>query len=184
MSLPISFDEVFYFKNQFRGDLIITAGIIYYFPHTNAAKEKLQKRNRVTVPKYFELGTQLLGLAGDLINYVVFIVSRLINLRERLTRRTINRARLGLWSEELSNEELQSRLDYYIQSVKTQSSELVEYQYSLPKPMRFPKNEIKNLRISFGKLKFDTEFDVHDFTVGLRRSKLLRTALRNGGFIE
>ena len=34
MKLPVSFDEVSYFKNQYRGDLIITRGILYYFPHT------------------------------------------------------------------------------------------------------------------------------------------------------
>ena len=58
MQLPISFDEVPYFKNQFRGDLIVTAGVIYYFPHTNVAKEKLEKENRVRVPKQFELVSQ------------------------------------------------------------------------------------------------------------------------------
>ncbi|MDQ3713011.1 MAG: hypothetical protein M3388_12450 [Acidobacteriota bacterium] len=34
MKLPISFDEVSYFNNEYRGDLIITKGVLYYFPHT------------------------------------------------------------------------------------------------------------------------------------------------------
>ena len=34
MAIPVSFDEVSYFNNQYRGDLIITQGVLYYFPHT------------------------------------------------------------------------------------------------------------------------------------------------------
>src|SRR5258707_13289066 len=34
MKLPISFEEVAYFKNEYRGDLIVTKGVLYYFPHT------------------------------------------------------------------------------------------------------------------------------------------------------
>ena len=34
MNLPISFEEVSYFNNEYRGDLIVTKGVLYYFPHT------------------------------------------------------------------------------------------------------------------------------------------------------
>src|SRR5215204_4014847 len=34
MKLPISFEEVSYFNNEYRGDLIVTKGVLYYFPHT------------------------------------------------------------------------------------------------------------------------------------------------------
>jgi hypothetical protein len=44
MRLPVSFDDVPYFRNQFRGDLIVTDGVIYYFPHTNVAEEKNRKK--------------------------------------------------------------------------------------------------------------------------------------------
>ena len=40
MKQATSFDDVSYFKNQFRGDLIITEGRLDYFQHTNVAAAK------------------------------------------------------------------------------------------------------------------------------------------------
>ena len=136
MQLPISFDEVPYFKNQFRGDLIVTAGVIYYFPHTNVAKEKLEKENRVRVPKQFELVSQAAISVIGPANFLLAIVNSVFRLYSKLTRRTVNQPRLGSWVTVSSNESAQSQLDNCIEWAKKRSSELVAYQYSLPKPMR------------------------------------------------
>ena len=40
MKLPISFEEVAYYKNEFRGDLIVTKGVLYYFPHTRVKYQR------------------------------------------------------------------------------------------------------------------------------------------------
>ncbi len=39
IKIPISFDNVTYFNDTYLGDLIITQGVMYYFPHTNIEKE-------------------------------------------------------------------------------------------------------------------------------------------------
>ena len=65
--------------------------------------------------------------------------------------------------------------------VRTEPPRMVAYEFGLPKPMRFAAGEMRRVRLRLGVLKFDTEFDRHDFTVGLRRAGLLRRALRDGG---
>lgn len=40
MKLPISFDDIPYFNNEYRGDLIVTKGVLYYFPHTRVAASR------------------------------------------------------------------------------------------------------------------------------------------------
>jgi hypothetical protein len=47
--------------------------------------------------------------------------------------------------------------------------------------MRFARADIKNLSMRGG-LRFDTEYDNHDFSIGFHRKKLLREALWEGGF--
>ncbi len=36
MRLPDAFDDVWYFRGEYRGDMIVTEGVLYHFPHTNA----------------------------------------------------------------------------------------------------------------------------------------------------
>ena len=43
MRLPVSFDDVWYFRKEYRGDLVVTDGVLYYFPHTNATLEKARR---------------------------------------------------------------------------------------------------------------------------------------------
>ena len=40
MTLPLRITEVSYFDNAYRGDLIITRGVLYYFPWGNVALEE------------------------------------------------------------------------------------------------------------------------------------------------
>lgn len=181
MRLPVSFDEVAYFRKEYRGDLIITHGVIYYFPHTNVALEKARRN----APNPADGVASLLGSAGEAVSLGLALYRGAAGLWRKLRRPTINQPRLksgGLWAVGASSQEIQSLLDPYVASKRREPPRLVAYEYTLPKPMRFPGQEIRNLRVRFGGLKFETEFDSHDFTVGLRRGGLLREALREGAF--
>ena len=169
MSLPMSFDDVPYFGNEYRGDLIITHGVIYYFPHTNVALERKKRGYRATD----HLG--LIALPFDLLGMLIKEL--------RTTTNNPKLRELGLWKEGESSQSLQARLDSHIAEVKKQPSQLVQYEFTLPKPMRFPHSDIKNLSLRGG-LRFDTEYDSHDFAIGFHRSKSLREALWEGGFLH
>jgi hypothetical protein len=168
MTLPISFDNTSYFKNEYRGDLVVTRGVIYYFPHTNVAKEKKESGE---ITGHF-------GLAGVLLDFLVMKVKQLTATTNNPKLRG-----LGLWREGETSESLQARLDAYIAEAKKESLQLMQYEYSLPKPMRFARADIKNLSVRGG-LRFDTEYDTHDFSISLIRSKALREALWEGGFLH
>jgi hypothetical protein len=56
-----------------------------------------------------------------------------------------------------------------------------QFEYGLPRPMRFARGDIKNISMRGG-LRFDTECDNHVFAIGLRRKRRLRDALWEGGF--
>ena len=43
IKLPISFEEVSYFNNEYRGDLIVTKDVLYYFPHTRVNYARYSK---------------------------------------------------------------------------------------------------------------------------------------------
>src|SRR3954451_18273561 len=101
MPLPISLDDVAYFKNEFRGDLIITPGVLYYFPHTNIALERKENRHSMT---------RHLGLPGLAVEALIAGVKEL--------RKTTNQPRIkeiGLWSMGEDYKGLQARLDAFIE---------------------------------------------------------------------
>ncbi|HEV2705329.1 MAG TPA: hypothetical protein VGV59_05360 [Pyrinomonadaceae bacterium] len=168
MSLPISFDDTPYFKNEYRGDLVITRGVIYYFPHTNVARERGERAKLLGPP----------GLDDVLLDYLVTKV--------KVLTATTNKPRLralGLWREGDTSESLQPRLDAYIAEARKEPPRMMQYEYSLPKPMRFARADIKNVSVRGG-LRFDTEYDTHEFYIGFTRSKALREALWEGGFLH
>jgi hypothetical protein len=169
MSLPMTFDDVSYFGNEYRGDLVITHGTIYYFPHTNVAFEKKNSRYGTTD----HLG--LIAIPFDLLANLIKEFGTTTN-KPRLRK-------MGLWRDGESSQNLQARLDAHIADVKKQPPQLVQYEHKLPKPMRFARADIKNLSMRGG-LRFDTEYDNHDFSIGFHRKKLLREALWEGGFTD
>ncbi len=187
LTLPVSFDDVPYFKNQFRGDLVVARGVIYYFPHTNVEAER--SRKKIGPADAIDFGAQFLGTIGEFIGLFGLgkaVYNRTENFRRKLRKPTINRPRLcekGLWPVNGSRENIERLLDAYIAAEKSNPPQLTDYQFSLPKPMRFSHSQVNRMRVKFGSLRFDTEFDNHDFTVGLRRQKLLREALREGEFL-
>jgi hypothetical protein len=170
VSFPISFDDIPYFRNEFRGDLIITHGVIYYFPHTNVALE-MKKKGR----------SQNEFIEDDL---VTLPFTALLSLIKEI-RTTINQPKIreiGLWKDGDTSWDLQTRLDAYIVEEKKQPPKLVQYEFTLPRPMRFAQSDIKNLSVHRW-LKFETQFDSHDFAIGFHRRKILKEALWESGFI-
>lgn len=181
MRLPVSFDDVWYFRREYRGDLVVTDGVLYYFPHTNSTLEKA----RQAAPDPVDGVTPFLGAAGEALGVGFGLYRVAAKLWRKLRPPTVNRPRLrqeGLWMVGASSRDMQALLDPYVEAARREPGRLVAYELTLPKPMRFAAGEVKGARLRLGVLKFETEFDRHDFTVGLRRAKLLRRALREGGF--
>lgn len=181
MRLPVSFDDVWYFRKEYRGDLIVTDGVLYYFPHTNAELEKARRN----APGAADSLAPFIGAAGEVLSVGLGLYKMGEWLWRKLRGSTINRPRLkqaGLWAVGASSRDMQKLLDPHVEAARREPSRLVAYELTLPKPMRFAAAEMRDVRLRLGVLKFETEFDQHDFTVGLRRSKLLHRALRDGGF--
>ena len=167
MTLPMSFDNVSYFGDEYRGDLIITHGVIYYFPHTNMALQK--KETGYWRPS-------ALGLIGVLLDLISPFLRELVATTNEPDLRDV-----GLWRDGESSQSLQARLDAHLAEMKKQPPEVLQYEYRMPKPMRFALAEIKNLSM-VGGLRFEAAYDTHDFSIGFRRKRLLRDALWEGGF--
>ena len=182
--VPVSFDNVSYFRNEFRGDLIVSQGVIYFFPHTNLSAEKPKRDYHP--PADLAL---ILSPAKDVVDLGVAVIDKLLDLRDWCTMGTINQTRLkekGLWPAEpwkLASQGMQEQLDKFIMEAQKEPAPLVNYQYSLPKPMRFAAAQIQSLKIRAGTLRFQSEFDSHDFAIGFRRRRRLREALRESGLM-
>ncbi len=184
MRLPVSFDDAAYFRKEYRGDLVITHGVIYYFPHTNVAFEK---RKRDPHHDAVDVLTAFMGAAGEAIVLSRALYRGVRGLWSKLRGPTINQPHLkrsGLWVAGASSREMQSLLDAHIAFRKREPSRLVGYEYTLPKPLRFAAEDISDVSLRLGVLRFSTEFDSHDLTVGVRRARRLREALREGAFID
>lgn len=187
MKLPVSFEEVSYFNNEYRGDLIVTQGVLYYFPHT-----------RVVAARYSdELGGKDAMVVFDLLGNLAPFFSAVPWLRtaadksikigkfaKRTFRPMMNAPqikKLQLWRGDESSELLQKHLDEYIENIKSEPLKFDDD--SVPKPMRFAADEMEN--VSFGlKLKFDAKYDNHDFRINPLHRKHLRSALKDGGFLK
>ena len=185
--LPISFDETSYFNNEYRGDLIITEGAIYYFPHTRVsyARHSDELAGRETAEIIGALGSAI-PLLGT-VPWVRTAADKTVKLGKMIRRTfhpSINRPRIaekGLWSGRLTSAQVQRSLDWYIAEQRDQPLRFDED--SVPKPMGFRAEEIENLTVGM-KFKFDARYDTHDFRVNPIRRNLLRKALREAGFLK
>ncbi|HEV8159312.1 MAG: hypothetical protein H0X15_03385 [Acidobacteria bacterium] len=187
MKLPISFDEVSYFNNEYRGDLIVTKGVLYYFPHTRVihARYADELGGKETMPLF-----DLLGNLAPIFGTVPWIRTsadksvKLGKFLKRTFRPTTNSPRIRkihLWRGNDTNEKLQIVLDEYIEKVKKDRLEFDDD--SVPKPMRFSTDEIGNARFGL-KFRFDAKYDNHDFRVNLIHRSLLKKALQEGGIFK
>lgn len=179
--LPVSLDDTWYFRREYRGDLVVTEGVLYYFPHTNATLE----RARRSAPDPSDGALAFLGSVGEAVGIGRGLYKIVNEVWRKVRTPTVNRPRLkkeGLWTVGASSRDLRELLDARVESARREPPRLVAYELTLPKPSRFAAADVKGARVRLGVLKFETEFDSHDFTVGLRRAGLLRRALREGGF--
>jgi hypothetical protein len=175
MSLPVSFDNVPYYKGAYGGDLIVTRGVLYFFPHTDLEKEREQYIRAIPVGG-------LLHIAGAGVGLLIYQVK----LQARKT--TNHSPLLGKGSSEigsLSVHLLQPELDARIASFRKQTRPFAEFSSSIPGPERFTPQDVKNLSLSLtGTLTLDAHYDIHDFKVGLRWKRLLRDSLWQAGFLR
>lgn len=187
MKLPISFEEVSYFNNEYRGDLIVTKDVLYYFPHTRVISARYSQeiggKDAMTI---FDLLGNFAPILGA-VPWIRAVADKSVKagkFLKRTLRPTTNLPRirkLQLWRENDTNENLQIVLDEYIERIKKERLEFDED--SVPKPMRFSADEIGNA--TFGlKFKFDAKYDNHDFRVNFIHRSLLKKTLKEGGFLN
>ena len=167
MTLPVVITEVSYFNNAYRGDLVISRGVLYYFPWVNVELENKQKVDTGPLVRLFPL---------DLIIGLVIVAIQAF----RQAHKESKLKELGLWQPGQTDDALKARLDAFIADVRTKPAQLTEYEYGLPQPLRFAAGEIKNLSLNSG-LSFDTECDTHDFET-FHKTDLLQ-ALKEAGFV-
>jgi len=188
MTLPISFEEASYFKSEYRGDLIVTKGVLYYFPHTRTSYARYDNDTLGGRDK-----AEMVGAAGALVPLagaaptLYAIANNSVKFARFLKRAfapSMNSPRirkLNLWRRDLSQENFQQILDAYI--VETKGHKLEFEEDSVPKPMRFADEEMENIHVGM-KLTFDAKFDNHDFRVNIMHRGKLKNALKEGGFIN
>jgi hypothetical protein len=188
MKLPISFEEVSYFKNEYRGDLIVTKGVLYYFPHTRVKyqgfADEIGGKDAMVI---FDLLGNFAPLLGTVPWFRVAAdksvkAGKFLKRTFRPTTNSPQIRKIHLWRGNEAGEKLQMVLDEYIEKVKKERLEFEED--SVPKPMRFTAEEIENARFIGLKFKFDAKYDNHDFRVNLIHRSLLTKALKEGGFLK
>lgn len=187
MVLPISFDEVSYFNNEYRGDLIVTKGVLYFIPHTRvkAARFSDELGHKETADTIGLIGNLVPGVS--VIPWVYQLVDKSVKFGKFVKRNvtpSINKPIIRgtiVWDNFASEVMLQQRLDMYVKARRAESLDFEDD--SVPKPMRFTLDDIRNLKFGF-KLRFDTEYDNHDFRVSPLRRGLLRSSLREAKFLE
>ena len=165
----------------------MTKGVLYYFPHT-----------RVNYARYAgEIGGEegmvifeLLGNFAPIFGTVPWIrvaanksvkAGKFLKRAFRPTTNSPRIRKIHLWRGNEADERLQAILDEYIEKVKKESLKFDED--SVPKPMRFSADEIKQIRFGF-KFKFYAKYDNHDFRVNLIHRSLFKKALLEGGFLN
>jgi hypothetical protein len=187
MKLPVSFEEVSYFNNEYRGDLIVTKGVLYYFPHTrvNYARGADELGGKDAMAVFDLLGNFVPGFAA--VPWLRAAADKSIKVGKFLKRNfrpTTNAPRIRtekLWRGNETSDSLQRALDAFIEKRKAENLKFDED--SVPKPMRFAAEEIENARFGL-KFKFDAKYDNHDFKVNLLHRGLFKKALGAGGFLK
>lgn len=185
VKLPISFEEVPYYNNEFRGDLIVTTGVLYFFPHTRVVANRyaaeiggkdaavLFGRIGMVVPGFGALA-KIHTMMDKSVKFAKFI--------RRTTKPRINEPRMEFLRPYLSGsscQKLQRLLDARITDSKFDS---VSFEHdSVPRPQRFSIDDTTNLKLGW-KLKFDARYDTHDFRVHPLQKEKLKKSLLIAGF--
>lgn len=160
--------NVGYFRKSYLGDLIIAPKTLYYFPHTNVEGED----NKTSHQLGYVFDAFFLGY---IIKPILVWASRIFDSGNSPLKK------INFQPELFDVETLQKRLDDYIVEIKKESVDVSEF--GLPKPLRFTNADVRKIRISYGKLRFDSEYDEHDFNYNLFRTKSLKEALSKNDFL-
>src|SRR5215216_470362 len=157
MNLPTSISNVQYYKisgkYSYEGELIITDGVLYFFPFVDLEEKRFRKNMFIGGGCVWGIGTFLVGL---ILGAIFSLIGSLIK-PFRLSSSHSKLRRQGLWSDGDSSEPLQKKLDAYIGEMKEKKLTLSS---SMPVPSRFPKESISNLTLSFmGEMSFDAQSD-------------------------
>jgi hypothetical protein len=184
MNLPVSFSEISYYDDEYRGDLIITGGVIYFFPQKRSAYDKIYLFGGVfdRILNWL-FRSVLMFVAGAGIQDLIEFVTTFGRFAKRgmSGKNTPKIAKLGLWREGQTDRELQQKLDKYLLELK--DNKLDFSKESLPKPFAFKVSEMSDISFKW-KFKFNTKFDDHDFGISFFNRKSLRAALQKAGFLK
>ena len=162
-------------KYTYGGELVITRGVLYFFPFADLEEERQQRNGILLLCRVAFRPAYLLAL---LILLPVQLLSGLFR------QAPISRSRLvkeKVWDESDSNETLQRKLDCRISEVKEKK---LLSSSSLPVPSRYLPGDLSTVKMSvLGNLSFDAQHDHHDFHVGAFRRKGVLEALEAAGFL-
>jgi len=174
MSLPIRISKVDYMvagSYAYRGDLIITEGIIYYVPFNHLRRGQPPDEGVM----FGGMADGLLGAKG-----VGSAASPLDESIKLFDRPVLDWERL--WRSNIPDRELQAVMDSYIAEVKKYPSASADV---LPVPGRYTKDDVRNLVLTaLGRLKFETAYEEHTFKIGMTKKGTLQQALRDARFIS
>jgi len=165
--LPISLSKVGYMvagERAYEGDLIITHNVIYYFPHTDLIRRRIEEGGNLSAA---------LLLSGNVGGAIALALAN--NLA-----RSKQRAAAAVPTSGDITASLEEKLDAYVKKAKEERRDALLNE-SLPAPMRFEKSRIEKMRLTFGGFTFDANYDDHQFTVG--DGGLLRGALKTGAYM-
>ncbi|HYR74428.1 MAG TPA: hypothetical protein VEM96_01180 [Pyrinomonadaceae bacterium] len=159
VTLPVIFSNVAYMvfgERSYAGELIVAPDAIFYFPHTNLSPQDRQKE------KIIWTGVR------DLIRE--FWRSELDPGQASISGGTSG----GVTPS------VEEKIELLMKYVKENRQDTLLAD-STPAPVKFSRDGIQKLRVGWGSLKFDANFDDHEFQ-GLNGG-LLQRALKSGGYV-
>ena len=184
MKDPICFSEISYYDDEFRGDLIVTEGVLYFLPTRRSGYDRVYLiggfPDRIL---NWVIKSTLIFVAGLGVQDIIEIFRLMVRFGRRASVASGHPKIIepGIWSPGQTSVELQRRLDNYVERKKRGSLDFKKD--SLPKPTRFALAEIKNVHFKW-RLTFTSEFDHHDFGISPFRRKQFQSALISAGFLE
>jgi len=181
--IPVSFGDASYFNDEFRGNLIILDGAIYFFPTKRSGSNKLYLFDGPLdrVASFAVKGSAMLVPGVGLMDAVDAVGSVFIfGKRSIRDNRQPSGLPPGSWVSGQTNEELAKRLDRYILRVAKRPSDFSRN--SLPKPFGLKRSQMKNPQFNW-RFACETEYEKHDFGVSLKARKRLEKALISAGLL-
>jgi hypothetical protein len=183
MLLPAAFSAVSYYDDEYRGDLIVTDGVLYFFPQQRTGYDKIYLFGGIIdriINWIYRMIFLFLGAGLQDIIEIFAILGRFVfRNAKRVNRPKI--AKIGLWQDDHTSQQLRTRLDVYIDDMKKDELDFTED--SLPVPIRFEISDIENVKFKW-RFRFDAKFDSHDFGISPLKRNKLKTALFRGGFLK